>query len=64
MKKVEDKYDWEGVNFPASFDDTQTFENNNKVCVSIYGHSGEGEINPLRLGTIPYVKNDNITNKG
>ncbi len=27
LKKVEDKYNWEGVNFPASFDDIQTFEN-------------------------------------
>ena len=60
LKTVEDKYDWKGVNFPTSFDDIQTFENNNKVCVNIYGHSGEREINPLRLGTIPYVKNDNI----
>ena len=60
LKKVEDKYNWEGVNFPATFDDIQTFENNNKVCVNIYGHSGEREINPIRLGTIPYVKNDNI----
>ena len=34
LKLVEDKYDWEGVNFPASFDDVQTFENNTKVCVT------------------------------
>ena len=60
LKKVEDKYNWEGVNFPATFEDITTFENNNKVCVNIYGHSGEREITPIRLGTIPYVKNDNI----
>jgi hypothetical protein len=60
LRKVEDKYNWEGVNFPVGFDDIQTFENNNKVCVNIYGHNGEREINPIRLGAIPYIKNDNI----
>ena len=33
LKKVEDKYDWEGVNFPVSFDDIQTFENNRCALV-------------------------------
>ena len=36
LKKVEDKYNWEGVNFPASCDDITTFENNNKNCVNIF----------------------------
>ena len=26
LKKVEDKYNWEGVNFPATLEDIQTFE--------------------------------------
>ena len=30
------------------------------MCVNIWGHTGEKEINPIRLGSIPYVKNDNI----
>ena len=56
LKKVEDKYNWEGVNFPASFDDITTFENK-KNCVNIFGHSEEkNEINPNRLGHIPYIK--------
>ena len=56
MKKVEDKYTWEGVHFPARFDDITTFENNSEVCVNIFGHNGEKEINPIRLGQIPYIK--------
>jgi hypothetical protein len=60
LKKVEDKYDWTGISFPATFNDIEKFEHNNKVCVNIYGHSGDKVINPLRLGTIAYIKNDNI----
>ena len=60
LKKIKDKYDWSNVGFPASLNDIETFEHNNKVCVNIYGHSGEREINPIRLGTIGYVGNDNI----
>ena len=48
-KKLRGKYNWNGVGFPASFNDIATFEDNNKVCVDIYGYSGE-EINPIRLG--------------
>jgi hypothetical protein len=61
LKKVEDKYNWEGVNFPASFDDITTFETNNKICVNIFGYSEDNkEINPNRSGHIPYIKNGNI----
>ena len=46
---------------PASFDDITTFETNNKICVNIFGHCEEkNEINPKRLGHIPYIKNGNI----
>ena len=60
LKKVQDKYNWEGVNFPAALSDVQRFEENHKVCVNIFVHEGENTIVRLRLGTIPYVKNDNI----
>ena len=56
LKKVEDKYIWEGVNFPATLEDIQTFESDNKVCVSIFQNVGEKSVDRLRLGTIPYVK--------
>ena len=41
LNKVEDKYKWEGGNFPASFDDITRFETNNKICVTIFGHREE-----------------------
>ena len=61
LNKIEDKYNWDNVNFPATFDDITTFETNNKICVNIFGHCAEkNEINPCRLGHIPYIKNGNI----
>jgi hypothetical protein len=61
LNKIEDKYNWENVNFPTTFDDITTFENNNRICVNIFAHDeGKNEINPVRLGHIPNIKNDNI----
>ena len=56
-----DKYNWEDVSFPTTFDDITTFETNNRVCVNIFAHDEtKNQINPVRLGHIPYIKNDNI----
>ena len=35
LMKLEDKYNYEGVNYPATFEDIQTFEKHNKVVVFI-----------------------------
>ena len=32
LNKIDDKYNWAGVSFPASFDYITTFENNNIIC--------------------------------
>ena len=36
LKKIEDKYDYSGIEFPASYEDIYKFEDLNKVCVFIY----------------------------
>ena len=36
LKKVEDKYNYDNMHFPTSYDDIKTFEENNKVCVMVY----------------------------
>ena len=41
LRKVEDKYNWEGVKFPASSEDVEPFENKNEVCVRIFEHAGQ-----------------------
>ena len=60
LNKIKDKYNWEGVNFPTGFNDIETFENNNKVCVNVWQYENGKTFNPLRLGNIQFVKNDNI----
>ena len=35
LRKVEDKYNYDGMQFPASCDDVTQFEENNKVCVCV-----------------------------
>ena len=32
FKKMEDKYNYEGVNYPASYDDIKIFEENKKTA--------------------------------
>ena len=44
LKKVGDKYTWKRVDFPASFDDITTFEENNKESVFVYGLNKKQEI--------------------
>ena len=36
LSKLVDKYNYDDVEFPASFEDIETFENNNKVCIFVY----------------------------
>ena len=60
LKKVADKYKWEGIGFPASFNDVEKFEHLNQVCINVWGISEANEVHPLRLGSIPYIKNDTI----
>ena len=37
FNKLEDKYNYENVQFPASYEDIKTFEENNKIGVIVYG---------------------------
>ena len=38
---IEDKYNYDNMNFPTSYDDIKTFEEHNKVCVMVYTTSTE-----------------------
>jgi uncharacterized C2H2 Zn-finger protein len=71
LKKVEDKYNYDNMHFPTSYDDIKTFEENNKVCVMVYTTSTETyiendeekeELVIVRdfLGNPDYFLNDNI----
>ena len=63
FNKVEDKYNYEGVNFPAGHGDIKQFEENNKVCVNVYATKKENEetiIVKESLGNVDYMVNDVI----
>ena len=36
LRKILDKYNYDRVNFPAGFDDIETFEQNNEISVFVY----------------------------
>ena len=52
LSKVADKYDYTGVEFPASYDDIARFEELNKVCVFVYIINEEGKIHKERDGNL------------
>ena len=60
LKKVEDKYNYVDVDFPASYDDIKTFEDNNHVCVNAYVIGDGNSIKSDYMGNIEYIKNDVI----
>jgi hypothetical protein len=60
LKKVEDKYDYTGVNYPASFEDIERFEENNKVAVFVYYIDEENNIRKEKNGNTDYITNDII----
>ena len=60
LSKADDKYNYDNIHYPASFDDIKTFENNNKVCVNVYRIDQDNSIVLDYAGDIDYIKNDII----
>ena len=60
LNKVEDKYNYDNVNMPASYDDVKIFEDNNKVCVNIYVIGEHDTIILDYMGNIEHIKNNII----
>ena len=58
LKKVNDKYNYENVDFPASLKDIEQFENNNKISVFVYSLNDKDEIYREKLGNPDYFTND------
>ena len=44
LKKVDDKYNYDNVNFPASISDIEQFEHNNKIAVFVYSINQKDDI--------------------
>jgi hypothetical protein len=50
LKKLEDKFNYEGVEFPATFEDIKRFELNNGVAVFVYCLGEQGKVVKERNG--------------
>ena len=60
LKKVDDKYNYDNVNFPASVNDIEQFETNNNVSVFVYSVNDKDEIFREKLGNPDHFNNDVI----
>lgn len=60
LSKLEDKYNYEGLSYPAGYDDISKFEDNNNVCIFIYYINENNEIIKERTGNANYYNKDLI----
>ena len=60
LNKIDDKYNYDDIEYPVNFDDIKQFEKNNEVCINVYGISDEKTIILEYMGDIHYIKNDII----
>jgi hypothetical protein len=58
LSKVEDKYNYDGIEFPVSFNDITKFENNNQVCIFVYYIDDKNKIVKERNGNTNYFNKD------
>jgi len=57
LKKVEDKFIYDGINYPTTFDDITKFEDLNEVSIFVYGIGKNGNIVKERNGNYNYRNN-------
>ena len=60
LKKVEEKYMYDGMEFPASYEAISAFEDINRVCIFIYELDSEDKIRLGQRGNIAYLTTDLI----
>jgi hypothetical protein len=54
-----ERFSWDGLEFPVSLDDIETFERNNNISVNCFGNEGKN-IFPIRLTTLDAEKQVNL----
>ena len=57
---MKDKYNYEGINYPASYEDIKVFEENNKIGVVVYAIDEENCIIKEYHGNKEYLLNERI----
>ena len=60
LKKVDDKYNYEEIEYPTSYDDIYRFEELNKVCIYVFTLTENNDIIKDKEGTTNYTHNELI----
>ena len=60
LEKVSDKYNYDVMEFPASYEAITAFEEINKVCIFSYELDSENQIRLGQRGNVTYVATDLI----
>jgi hypothetical protein len=60
LKKLDDKYNYDNINFPAGLDDAEQFEKDNTVSIFIYNINSENQIVREKIGNSDFITNDII----
>ena len=58
LKKITDKYNYDGIVFLVHYASIETFEELNKVCIFVYELDEESKIRLSKAGKIEYLTND------
>ena len=58
LKKITDKYNYDGMVFLVDYASIETFEELNKVCIFVYELDEESKIRLSKAGKIEYLTND------
>jgi hypothetical protein len=57
LDKIEDKYDYGAMTYPASLADIQQFEEDNEITINIFKPHGANEIINLQDGNVEHCRN-------
>ena len=60
LSKLEDKYNYDGITYPVSYEDIEKFEDVNKVCIFVYYINEDNEIHKEKNGHVDYYNKDLI----
>ena len=58
LKKINDKYNYGGMVFPADYTSIEAFEELSQVCIFIYEIDEEGKLRLSKVGKIEYLTLD------
>ena len=58
LKKVADKYNYDNIEFPTTYEDIKQFETDNELCINVYTIDPDNGLVKDYIGNIHYIRND------